>query len=111
MSKLSDFIAAAAPQATAVIGTEALTIEGFAAMQIVPNSIRRERDFAELGMDYDGRVDCTVLASTFAATITAGAKAIHGKSAVLAGETFRIRAVDEGRFFVTITLATPTKSS
>ena len=111
MRKLSDFVTAAADQATAVIGTEALTIEGFAALQIVPNGIKRDREFADLGMDYDGRVDCTVLTSAFTAAITIGAKAAIGKTATLGGETFRVRAIDEGRFFVTITLATPTKSS
>ena len=111
MSKLSDFIAAAAPQAVAVIGTEALTIEGFAAIQVVPNSIRRERDFAEMGIDYDGRVECTVLTTDFNAAITTGGKSTQGKTATLGGESFRVRGVDEGRFFVTITLATPTKSS
>ena len=111
MSKLSDFVTAAAAQSVAVIGTESLTIDGFAALQIVPNSIKRDRDFAEMGMDYDGRVECTVLTSTFNAAITTGAKSIQGKSATLGTETFRVRAVDEGRFFVTVTLATPTKSS
>jgi hypothetical protein len=111
MSKLSDFVNAAAPKAVAVIGSEALTIEGFQAIQIVPNSIRRERDFAEMGMDYDGRVECTVLTTDFNSTITAGGKAIQGKTATLGNETFRVRGVDEGRFFVTVTLATPTKSS
>jgi hypothetical protein len=111
MSKLSEFVTAAATQAVAVIGAEAVTIDGFAALQIVPNSIRRERDFAEMGMDYDGRVECTVLTTEFNSAITTGAKSIQGKTATLGAETFRVRGVDEGRFFVTISLATPTKSS
>lgn len=111
MSMLSDFVTAAGPQAQTVIGTEALTITGYSALNGIRNSTRRSRDYQELGMDVEGQFEFVVSASDFAALFPSGGKAAMGLTATLGSQTFKVRAVDEGAFFVTLTLAQPSKAS
>lgn len=111
MSKLSDFIDAAAPQATAIIGTETLTLSTGATLAGIRNATKRSRDFQDIGIDIDGAFDFVVSASDFHAAFPAGAKAMMGTTATLAGNTYRVRGVEDGAFFVTVSLAQPSKST
>ena len=111
MSILSDFIAAVAPIAQTVIGTETLAINGGTAISGTYNEARNSRDYEEGGFERDGMMDFVVLTSTFAAAYTAAATTYLGKKAVGRSETWRISSISKGTSFVSIGLVSTNKSS
>jgi hypothetical protein len=111
MSILSDFIAAVAPIAQAVIGTETLAINGGTAIAGTYNEARNSRDYEEGGFERDGMMDFLVLASTFAAAYPASTTSYLGNKAVGRSETWRISSISKGASFVSIGLVSTNKSA
>ena len=111
MSILSDFIAAVAPIAQTVIGTETLAINGGTAVDGIYNEARNSRDYEEGGFERDGMMDFVVLTSTFTAAYPAAATTYLGQKAVGRSETWRISSISKGASFVTIGLVSTNKSS
>ena len=111
MSILSDFIAAVAPIAQTVIGTETLAINGGTAIAGTYNEARNSRDYEEGGFERDGMIDFVVLNSTFTAAYASAATTYLGQKAVGRGETWRISSISKGSSFVSIGLVSTNKSS
>lgn len=111
MSILSDFIAAVAPIAQAVIGTETLAINGGTAIAGTYNEARNSRDYEEGGFERDGMLDFVVLTSVFTAAYTSTITSYLGQKAFCRGENFRISSISKGSSFVTIGLVSTNKSS
>lgn len=111
MSLLSDFVAAAAPVATAIIGGESLSIAGGTAISGIPGEARFSRDYEDGGFEPEAMLDFVVQSSVFAAAYPAAAKTYIGKAATLRGASWRVSSVDVGASFVTVSLISTNKSA
>lgn len=111
MSLLSDFVTAASPRATAVIGTEALTIGGGAVVDSVMSEIASGRQFMDAGFDPETSLSVVCSKAKWLAAGYAGAGISYvGKLATARGLTFRVQTVKIGAFFVEIALSTKEKA-
>jgi hypothetical protein len=111
MSILGDFIAAVAPTAQTVIGTETLSIGGGSAIAGTFNEARYSRDYESGGFEPEASLDFVVLESVFTAAYPLAVATYHGKAATGRGESWRIGTITKGASFVTVSLVATNKSA
>jgi hypothetical protein len=103
MSIVRDFATAMHAQAAPMIGQEAVTIDGFTILAVMPQ--------AEVSKDFmgTGRNTIKTLRATFP-TAALPTFEILKKQATARGETWRVESVSKGSTFVTITMEQETKA-
>jgi hypothetical protein len=116
MSILSDFISAVAPIARTVIGSETLSIAGGTAIAGTFNEARHSRDYEDGGFEIESSMDFVVESAILIAAYPNAAISYHGKSAIsirniYGSETWRVKTIIPGGFFVTVGLVSTNKSA
>lgn len=107
MSQLTDFAAEAFGSARSVIGGESVSIGGGTALSCVLNEATAERDFEMGGFGKSASLEAVASTTAFDAAYTSVVASYVGKTATARGLTWRVRSIQRGQAFTTISLIDP----
>jgi tRNA A37 threonylcarbamoyltransferase TsaD len=110
MSLLTEFVTSALSQASAIIGTETVTIAGGTALNCVLNQIQDQRDLVDGGFDMSPTLDAVCDMADFIAAYPHLASSYLGKIAVARERNWRVTGIETRNPIVVIHLTDTAKA-